>query len=129
MAEYATIGDYEARYGAVADQTRLSTLLGDAGDYLERQLRDARVTVDASDALQASSLTRITCRIVHDVLAQKGAMPGVSQASWSASPYSGSYTFANPSGKFFLYRDEKRELGIGRSRVSSIAPMGAVGNV
>ena len=123
MDAMATIEDYEARWGmtSLADTT-LSTLLMDASLFLAGELQRAGKEVDTTDEIQTASLKRICCRVVHDIIAQQDEIPGVTQATWAATPYSGQYTFSSPPGKMYLYRDEKRELGLLGTKVGSVAP-------
>ena len=121
MQPFATLEDYEARWDAPPDTERVEVLLSDASAYLARLLQRKGVSVDPDDELQAASLTRITCRLAHDSVGRDD-LPGVTQSTWSAQPYSQTLTFANPSGKFFLYRDEKAELGIAGGRVGTVPP-------
>ena len=123
MEAFATYDDYESRYGE-ADESRVTVLLDDASVFLASEMARARREIDPTDELQQGTLNRVCCRIVHDQMATSDQMAGVSQTSWAATPYSGSYTFANPSGKVYLYRDERRQLGISGGRVGSVPPIG-----
>lgn len=122
MAAFASVEDYEARYGTVSDAERVSVLLGDAGDYIEYELARKGKSVDKENELQASALVRISCRLVHDMVGTGEVMPGVSQTSMTAGPFSGSWSFANPSGAFMLLRSERKTLGISGGRVGSVEP-------
>lgn len=119
---FATTDDYEARYGAVSDTARLDILLDDAGAFLESELARYGKAVDESDELQAAALLRISCRLVHDMVDAATDMGGVSQSSITTGPFSGSWTFANPTGAFKLLKSERGTLGLGGVRVGSVEP-------
>ena len=65
-----------------------------------------------TDEIEPDILKLVTCRVVSRML-QSDGMPGVTQESWGASPYSGSVSYANPSGDIYLTKFEKDLLGIG----------------
>jgi len=67
-----------------------------------------------TDTLEPDILRLVTCRVVARML-QSDGQPGVTQESWGASPYSGSISYANPSGDIYLTSYEKQLLGIGES--------------
>ena len=118
MTPFATIEDYEARYGEVEDRDRVETLLGDATAFIEAQ---PGFSYDAGDFTQAANLTRICCSVVYRSLSA-GDLAGVSSYSQGGVGYSASVTLSNPSGDFYLTASEKRSLGIGRGRIGATCP-------
>lgn len=56
-------------------------------------------------------LRGVTCRVVARML-QSTELGGVTQESWTASPYGGSVSYANPTGDIYLTAFERRLLGI-----------------
>lgn len=125
MSAFATVEDYTARYGEVDDTDKLECLLLDASNYLqalyfteygEEYKQGERVLFD----LNAPA---VTCAIVARMLNVPAGMEGVSQTSQSADVYSASYTFANPTGDFYLTKSDKERLGIGAGVISSIKPL------
>ncbi len=56
-------------------------------------------------------LKGITCRVAIRML-KAGDGVGVSQESWTASPFGGSVHYANPTGDIYLTAFEKALLGI-----------------
>lgn len=111
MEPFATVEDYEARYGEVSDDAQLETLLSDASAFIASQAGFSMPTSDVGTA----NLVRVTCAVVHRSL-MSGSWAGLSNVSQSADGYSASATVYNPGGDLFLTAQEKKSLGIGGSR-------------
>ena len=122
MTPFATVADYEARYGEVADEDRLETALSDASLFVAAEMARAGVEVDPDDEAQAAALTYVTCLVVHRTQSAD-AYAGFSSVSQGADGYSASASIYNPGGGFRLYAEERRMLGIGGSRIGSVAPL------
>ena len=118
MESFATVEDYEARYGEVEDKDMLSVLLVDASAMIAG-FRSFHLRED-DDAFMAN-LVRITCTVVHRSLVA-GDFVGMTQYSETANDYTASVTPYNPAGDFYLTSSEKRVLGITRSMVAQIWP-------
>lgn len=120
MTPFATLGDYEARYGVVSDPSRVETLLADASAFVASQpgfaLRDG-------DDLQAGALAAVACALVNRKMLA-GAYAGFSNVSQGADGYTASAAVYNPSGDFYLTRQERRMLGLGGGRVGQTDPYG-----
>lgn len=126
-ASYATVADYEARYGEVDDTERVSTLLSDATAFVDAQ---AGFRFDPSDRVQQANLVRVVCAVVYRSMSA-GDLAGVSSYSQGAVGYTASVSVYNPSGDFYLTKAEKQALGIRGSVVGTIpaaihAPCGEV---
>ena len=119
MEPFATVADYEARYGEVEDEQRLKTLLADASLFLASQ---RGLVIDPDDGTQAALLTAVTCAMVHRSM-MAGAYAGLSSVSQGAGGYTASVGVYNPSGDFYLTKGEKQALGIGWARIGSVAPV------
>lgn len=122
MEPFATVEGYEARYGPVEDEARVSTLLGDASAYVASEMRRSGVAIVPDDAEQAQSLAYVTCLLVNRV-ERSGAYAGLSNVSQGAGGYTASVSVYNPGGGFRLYAEERRMLGIRGSRIGSVAPV------
>lgn len=120
---YATVEDYEARYGEVNDRNRVETLLQDASAFIDSQ---PGLSVDPSDQTQAANLTRVCCAVVHRSLVS-GPYAGLSSVSQSAVGISASASVYNPGEDFYLTKADRRSLGIGTGRVGMTDPYGEVG--
>ena len=123
MEPFATVEDYEARYGEVEDRDRVETLLGDATAFIEAQ---PGFRYDAGDFTQAANLTRICCAVVYRSLAA-GDLAGLSSYSQGAVGYTSSVSVYNPSGDFFLTASERKALGMGSGMIGQTDPYGVRG--
>lgn len=119
MTPFATVDDYEARYGEAEDPDRISVLLGDASAFIEFQ---PGFVLNPDSEVQALALTIVTCSIVHRSQSA-GAWAGLSNVSQGGDGYTASATVYNPSGDFYLTKQEKRLLGVGTGRIGSVAPV------
>lgn len=119
MEPFATVADYEARYGEVEDEKRLSALLSDASLFLASQ---RGLVIDPDDSMQAALLTAVTCAMVHRSM-MAGSYAGLSSVSQGAGGYTASVGVYNPSGDFYLTKGEKQALGISGARIGSVAPV------
>lgn len=124
MEPFATVEDYEARYGEVDDDKRISTLLSDASAFVASQPGFA---VHEGDDLQAAALTVVTCSLVYRKVTA-GDYAGLSSVSQGGGGYTASVSVYNPSGDFFLTKQERRTLGIGGGRVGQTDPYGGGGD-
>ena len=120
MTPFATVDDYEARYGERGSPDRLSVMLADASLYIAAQPGFA---LRADDADQASILTAVTCTVVHRSLGA-GDYAGFSSVSQGAGGYTASASIYNPGGDYFLTKQERRSLGLGGGRVGTTDPYG-----
>ena len=117
---FATVDDYQAAYGPIADTDRVSALLRRATGYLMGELVDyQRGTDDVLDL----NLSTVCLSMVHRALSAPSGMEGVSQYSQTAGSYNASVTFANPTAELWLGKADMKRLGLAGARVFSIAPM------
>lgn len=122
MEPFATVSDYEARYGEVDDSERVSTLLGDASAFVAAQPGFVLLPEGFDGyALQQANLVRVTCAIVHRSLSA-GDLAGLSSYSEGAVGYSATVHVANPTEDFYLTSAERRSLGITGGRIGTIEP-------
>ena len=117
---FATVEEYEARYGEVDDSERVGTLLSDATAFISSQPGFA---LREDDETQAANLTRVTCAVVHRSLLS-GDLSGFSQISESAVGISASATVYNPGEDFYLTRADRVSLGLSGGRVGMTDPYG-----
>lgn len=110
---YATVEQYEARYGAVSDETMLQECLDDCTATIDAEL--SRRHADPS-AVEDGNLMRACRQMAHRVMPSEGGddIPvGATQVSMTAGPYSQQYTFARTYGTPRVTEDERVLLGIG----------------
>ena len=129
MDSFATVQDYEDRYGDVEDTAQLGVLLSDASAYIAAQPGfEYADSTDPRYEVQWANLTRVTCSVVHRALSA-GDLAGMSSYSEGGVGYTASVSVANPSEDFYLTKSEpllrvmwdadKAALGIGAGRVGS----------
>ena len=118
MTPFATVADYEARYGKVDDEERISKLLQDATNIIASQ---PGFCDKNRDDTWWGVLETVTCAMVHRSL-MSGAYAGFSNVSQGAGGYTESVAVYNPGGDLYLTRNERRALGIGGGRIGSVAP-------
>lgn len=101
----ATLGEFRASHPSLSDA-------GDAS--VERKLSEASAVIRAlcdAESVDPEVLSTVCCNMAARAL-QSTETAGVSQESWGASPYSGSVTYANPTGDLYLTAFEKVLLGV-----------------
>jgi len=117
MAAYATVGQYQARFGTVSDTAMLTECLEDASAAIRLALD--RAGIDRSDPSEdlADRMMR-TCRsVANRLMPEDGpAMQGVTQMGVTAGSYSEQYTFSASYGTPKLLASELDMLGIGPGR-------------
>lgn len=118
MAAFATVEQYEARFGAVEDHALLAECLDDASAAIRRAARPAGLDLSDPDDELADSLMRV-CRSVANRLMPaggSGVMQGVTQMGVTAGSYTEQYTFQSSYGTAKLLPSELDMLGIGPGR-------------
>lgn len=125
MEPFATVADYEARYGKPCDEGRVAVLLEDASAALlseyERHMGAPYREGDLSSFDRAAP--GVACAMVHRAVDVPDAFSGASQYSQGAGGYTASVTLSNPAGDLYLGRADLRRLGLTGCRPWSIAPM------
>lgn len=117
MAAFATVDQLRALPGVtVADDTAAERLLG--------MVSSAISSMCDTDEVAGDVLALVTCQATARMMQADGGGFGVSQESWGANPYSGSVTYANPSGDLYLTAFEKSLLGIDAPDAGMVVPRG-----
>ncbi|MFP3156334.1 phage Gp19/Gp15/Gp42 family protein [Lachnospiraceae bacterium ZAX-1] len=119
MIIYATVEDFEARYG---EQTEIEQ------EQITVLLRDASAAIIAAGGKQfdladweEDLYTSVCCAIVHRVtISPAGA--GISQTSQSAGGYSESFSYVNPTGDIYITNSELKRLGLKKQAIGTIPP-------
>ncbi|MDM8270545.1 Gp19/Gp15/Gp42 family protein [Thermophilibacter provencensis] len=119
MTPFATVEDYETRYGEVEDEARVSALLQDATNIIASQPGFAM----REDETWQGVLETVTCAMVHRSM-MSGAYAGLSNVSQGAGGYTASVSVYNPGGDLYLTRNERRVLGLGGGRIGQTDPYG-----
>lgn len=120
MVQHASLDDLKELWpGGSLDEARAGALL-----QLVSAAIDSMCTSDGIDpeSIDADVLRLVTCQAATRMLMTSDAGYGVTQQSWGASPYSGSASYANPTGDLYLTKTEKDLLGIGKAWAGYICP-------
>lgn len=114
MDAFATVEDYEARWGALDEDEaeRVEYLLRDASAYIAAELVACGIDYSDPDELLKANLIAVTCAVAHRVYQVSDDRAGITQWAQSGIGLSESYSFANPSGDMYLTAAERRRLGI-----------------
>lgn len=124
MEPFASVAQYEARYGEADDEAALTEVLMDATREISAELRRAGIDfIDPSPEF-ADSLMQ-ACRSMAYRAIGSGDSPvpaGATQYSQGAGGYTESYTLGNPYGEVYMSKAERRLLGIDRARIGFSSP-------
>ena len=129
MEAFATVDQYETRFGPVADADLLSECLDDASAAIRMALVEAGVSWEDPSEDFADRLMRV-CRSMANRLmpAEGSAVPqGVTQMGMTAGSYSEQYTFHTSYGTAKPLPSELDLLGIGGSVGRVLTPAYATG--
>ena len=121
QAAFATVEQYAARFGEVADTAVLAECLDDASAAIRAAL--APYGVDCSDVSEdfADRLMRVCRSVANRLMPSESAMPqGVTQASMTAVGFTQQYTFGTTYGTPKLLPSELKMLGIAGSAYRSV---------
>lgn len=118
METFASIKDYEDRYGDVSDTITLSEVLQDATRLIQASLKASGI--DPSEA-DAGSLMQVCRTMAYRSMGDEPGTPfGATQFTQAAGEFTESYSFRNPYGEVYLTKAEKKLLGIGRARIGFV---------
>lgn len=121
---FAMVTDLETRWRRLneIERPRAESALLDASAMMAKAMRDSGVDYENADELLQASLVAVCCSVVRRSMSSPSDMPALTQYSQGAIGMTESMSFANPSGDFYLTKQEKRQLGITRTTIGSIRP-------
>lgn len=124
MEPFATVEQYEARYGEAADRDLLAEVLMDVTRLMASELERSGIPMDAGKA----DLRMQVCRsAAYRAMGQESSQElpiGATQYTHSAGVYSESVSIGNPYRDVYLTKSERRLLGIGRGRIGFVGQFG-----
>lgn len=127
MEPFATVEQYEARYGEVNDKSLLAEVLMDVTRLMASELDRAGISIADE---QTADLRMQVCRsATYRTMGQEAdqELPiGATQYTQSAGVYSESVSIGNPYRDVYLTKAEKRMLGVGRGRIGFVGQFGGV---
>ncbi len=124
MGPFATLEDYEARFGSVPvpEQPMVEQRLSDASAMMATLMASSGVDYEGAKPPLSDALVFVCCNIAHRTVQASADAYGVTQYSQGAGGYNESFTYANPTGDMYMTKPEKRMLGIGKSRIGCTYP-------
>lgn len=120
LTSYATVKQYEDRYGAVADTSVLQECLNDCTATIDAELDRYGIDHSSPSEDYADRLMRVCRSMAHRIMPTSGDADipvGATQASFTAGPYSQQFTLASAYGTPRVNADERILLGIPRGRI------------
>lgn len=122
--EFATVEEYEGRYGAPGDEERCGVLLADASALMLSEYES--VYGDYSEGACPAfdrNASAVCCLIVNRVLNANPALIGATQMSQGAGGYTASVTFGSAMGEMYLGASERKRLGLDAQIRRALRPM------
>lgn len=116
MESFATVTDYQARYGVVSDLNLLQECLNDTTMVIKKALDKAGVDYSNPDDDLAYALMSVCRSAANRIMPSDGGaeiMPGATSMSATAGPYSQQISFSGAYGTAKLLPSELELLGIG----------------
>lgn len=124
---FATLEDYEKRYGEVApaDKERTETILQDASDMLLATYEENYGVPyeEGAHPVFDKSACAVACAVAHRSLSVPAGFEGTSQFSRTAGSYNASITFSNPTGDLYLSKTDLKRLGLSGQMIGAIMPI------
>ena len=117
---FASVEDYTARYGSVADEGMLIECLEDCSALMESEMDRHGVSYDNPSYVMADRLMRVCRSMAHRVMPDESSndIPvGATQASFTAGPYNQQFTLQTAYGTPRVNADERILLGIPSGRI------------
>lgn len=124
---FATLKDYEKRYGEVApaDKERTETILQDASNMLLTTFEENYGVPyeEGAHPIFDKSACAVACAVAHRSLSVPAGFEGANQYSQTAGSYNASITFSNPTGDLYLSKTDLKRLGLSGQMIGTIMPI------
>lgn len=120
VTSYATVTQYEARYGSVASTAILQECLNDCTAAINAELDRYGIDHSTPSEDYADRLMRACRSMANRVMPIEGDADipvGATQASFTAGPYNQQFTLASAYGTPRVNADERILLGIPSGRI------------
>lgn len=117
IESFATLDDYEARYGAVPESQWpiVSSRLLDATALVLSEMPAYQV---GQDEVLDLNVIAVCCEVVRRAICAS-QFEGITQTSQTAGSYNASVTFSNPDNALYLSSANKERLGLNDSFIGS----------
>lgn len=126
MKAFASVEDYEARYGDADEPEILAEILMDATREIAAALDKANISyIDVSEDFAARLMQACRSMAYRAMGSGDSDVPlGATQFSEGADGYVQSFSLGNPFGEVYLSKAERRLLGIGAAKIGFASPCG-----
>lgn len=124
MDPFATVAQYEARYGDADDPDALAETLMDATRAIAAELDKASVGYASPGEGFADRLMQACRSAAYRAMGQGDIPLGATQFSEGADGYTQSVSFRNPYGEVYLSKAERRLLGLDGAKIGFASPYG-----
>lgn len=127
MAEpfpFATLSELKERWPdfPVGADAHATVLLDDASQFILD-------TVPSAGVAAAATRRRIVCAVVRRAMPDASGMTGMESVQESTGPFSTTFKPVNPSGDFYLTKQEQKALGAGVQRAFGVQVAGPIVSV
>lgn len=130
MEPFATVEQYEARYGAADDRKALAEVLMDATREIAAELDREGISY-ASPGVELADRLMQACRsMAYRAMGagETGVPFGATQYSQGAVGMTESYSLGNPYGEVYVSKAERKLLGLDRQKAACVWPYGRIEN-
>lgn len=126
MGSFASVAQYEARYGDADDPEALAEVLMDATREIAAELDKAGIAYADPDPGFADRLMQACRSMAYRAMGQSAPdVPfGATQFSEGADGYTQSFSISNPYGEVYMAKSERRLLGLGGAKARCAWPYG-----
>lgn len=126
MVPFASVDEYEARYGDADDPEALAEILMDATRLIASAFDRAGLDFRDPGEDLAERLMQACRSMAHRAMCDDADIPlGTTQFSEGAGSYTQSFTVGNPYGELYVSKAERKLLGLDRTRIGFAVPGGA----
>ena len=123
MDAFASAADYRLLYDTDMADERLDALLLKASRKIARQLEDAGIAVDEDDEEYMAVLSDVCIDVTHRAVGTDADVPfGANQFGETTGSVTWNFSLANPYGDMFLTAENRRDLGLNKSRGRMLHP-------
>ena len=119
MEAFASIQNYKAIYDTSVTDTRLTALLLKATRKIAAQLDSAGIDYETADEDYKALLADVCIDVVHRSIGDGSEVDvpyGAKQFGETTGSVTWNFSLANPYGDMFLTAENKRDLGISKTR-------------
>ena len=123
MKAFASVEDYEARYGDADEPEILAEILMDATREIAAALDKANISYSDVSEDFAARLMQACRSMAYRAMGDDTDVPlGATQYSQGAGGYTKQFTFSNPYSELYISKAERRLLGLDVAKIGFTVP-------